>query len=82
MNKSKKQPAKKRAYVKKSAKWTKGDSTRDIEDIQLFEPVRSIVKKDTELQVLVAMCSTIENWSDEQKTRNLTFIFSKYKDYL
>lgn len=78
----KKQPAKKRAYVKKSAKWTKEDSRKAIENIELLEPVQPMVKKDTELQELAAIISIFGNWSDDQKIRNIRFLASKYWEYL
>lgn len=79
---TKKQPAKKRAYKKTSAKWTKKDSKKAIENIQFVEPSFPITKKDSELQELAAVVSIFDNWTEDQKTRNIRFLASKYWEYL
>lgn len=79
---TKKQPAKKRAYVKKSAKWTKEDSRKAIQGIELLDLPKPISKKDTEVESLVAICSIFDNWSHEQKQRNLKYICGRHYDFL
>lgn len=81
MNKSKKQPVKKRAYKKKSTKWTKSDSVKAIRNLQLLEPTVA-PKKDTEVESLVAICSIFDNWNNEQKQRNLKYLCGRYYDFL
>jgi len=85
MRTSKKQPTpkkKKRVYVKRSLKWTKEDTRKALENIQLLEPPMQAVKRDTEIQELTAVVSIFDNWTDDQKTRNIRFLASKYWEYL
>jgi len=68
---AKKQPAKKRAYVKKSDKWTRGQTDDQINP-----------KKDTEVESLALICSIFDNWNQEQKTRHLKYLCGRYYDFL
>jgi hypothetical protein len=68
MTRSKKQHPAKRKYTKKTAKLVKPDPVDE--------------ELDTELKLLALMCSVLDNWTPEQKKRNLQFINSKYLDYL
>lgn len=79
---NKKQPAKKRAYVKKSAKWTKGDARNAIHNIELLEWPKSAANKDTEVESLAAICSIFDNWNEDQKRRNLTYLCGRYYDFM
>jgi hypothetical protein len=67
MNKSKKQPVK-RKYTKKA--------------IKLVVPDPKPETKDMELSELAQIISIFGNWTDDQKTRNIRFLASKYWDYL
>jgi len=81
MPKAKKQPAKKRAYVKKSTKWTKEDHKKAISNLQFVEPAK-ITSKDTEVESLALICSIFDNWTMEQKQRNLKYIVGRYYDFM
>jgi len=70
MNKSKNKPAKKRTY-KKSAS-----------PIQLLPPEPKPEKRDMEVAELTQIISIFSNWNDDQKTRNIRFLASKYWEYL
>lgn len=76
-NAAKKQPRKKRVYVKKKAspKWVEEDSRN-------YDKPKEPLKKDTELEELAAVVSIFDNWNGDQKTRNIRFLASKYWDYL
>lgn len=66
MTKTKQQPLK-RKYVKKA----------------ILKPVKPVDEEfDTELKTLALICSVLDNWTPEQKGRNLRFINSKYSEYL
>jgi len=82
MNKSKKQPAKKRSYKKRSNLAKKEKTIIANADSSELVPLLKPAKRDTEIQELAAICSIIENWNEDQKTRNLTFILSRYKDHI
>lgn len=79
---TKKHPAKKRAYVKKSAKWTKKDSKNAIQAIELLHPPKPVIKKDTEIEQLTAICSMMDNFNPEQKQRILKFLCGRYYDFM
>jgi hypothetical protein len=74
---SKKQPAKKRAYNKKSPKWHQGQ----LKPV-LIEPIPVSEQKDMELAELTQIISIFSNWDADQKTRNIRFLASKYWEYL
>lgn len=38
-------------------------------------------KRDTEVASLAAICSILDNWSPEQRKRNLEYIVGKYYDF-
>jgi hypothetical protein len=83
----KKIPAKKRAYVKKSDKWTRGQTISAIKNnkaaMELTKPGDPInPKKDTEVESLALICSIFDNWNQEQKTRHLKYLFGRYYDFL
>jgi hypothetical protein len=80
-SKKKKQPAK-RVYIKKSSKWTKADTKKAIENIRLLEPLPKSENADMEIKELAQVVSIFGNWNDDQKTRNIRFLASKYWDYL
>lgn len=81
MKSTKKQPVKKRAYIKHAAKWTKKDHANAINDLQLVEPSFIPVSKDTEIECLNTMCSMMSNFSQEQRNRTLQFLVGKYYDF-
>lgn len=78
----KKLPAKKRAYKKKSPKWTLEDTKNTIRNIELLELPKPTANKDTEVESLAAICSIFDNWNDEQKRRNLTYLCGRYYDFM
>lgn len=65
---NKKQPAKKRAYKKRAAK--------------LVPPEPLQPDKDNEVMLLATIISIFDNWSHEQKQRNLKYLASRYYDFL
>ncbi len=75
----KKQPAKKRVNKKSSSRdiFTNKDSSGWVPLTEQIE-----IKKDTEIRELAAVISIFDNWSDDQKTRNIRFLASKYWEYL
>lgn len=78
---TKKQPAKKRVYIKKAEKWTKGD-TKSARNIKHLEPQIKATNKDTEIESLATICSIFDNWTDEQKRRHLTYLCGRYYDFM
>lgn len=79
---NKKTTSKKRVYVKKAAKWTKKGNENAIENIELVKPAVLSRKKDNELQELTEICSIFDNWTPEQKRRNLQFLCGRYYDFM
>lgn len=75
MRQSKKQPAKKRAYKKR-----KNLAPVKNGNIELV-PVK-LTNKDTEVESLAAICSIFDNWDEEQKRRNLTYLCGRYYDFM
>jgi len=74
---AKKQPAKKRPYKKRAAKLT------EVHLNPVFiEPNPVSNGKDMELAELTQIISIFSNWDDDQKTRNIRFLASKYWEYL
>lgn len=63
----KKKAAKKRSYNRKP---------------RLIKPEPVEPEKDLEIELLATLCSVIDNWTPEQRRRNLTFITSKYSEYI
>lgn len=85
MRQSKKQPAKKRAYVKKAAKWTSEDHKKAIQNIDLLlTPPLNAPKPgpDNELKELLQVISIFDNWNSDQRSRNLKYIVSRYYDFM
>lgn len=66
----KKQPANKRAYVKKAAKW------------KLTPPAPKPEDKDMETAELAQVISIFGNWTAEQKSRNLKYLCARYYDFM
>lgn len=75
MRQSKKQPAKKRAYKKR-----KNLAPEKNGNIELV-PVK-LTNKDTEVESLAAICSIFDNWNEDQKRRNLTYLCGRYYDFM
>lgn len=76
-SKNKKQPAKKRAYKKR------GNVTSKSPVEQTFAPLNLMAtNKDTEVESLAAICSIFDNWDEEQKRRNLTYLCGRYYDFM
>lgn len=75
MRQSKNQPAKKRAYKRRTniAPTEKGNPE--------LVPVK-LTNKDTEVESLAAICSIFDNWNDDQKRRNLTYLCGRYYDFM
>lgn len=44
-------------------------------------PVK-LTNKDTEVESLAAICSIFDNWNEEQKRRNLTYLCGRYYDFM
>lgn len=63
----KKQPTKKRAYVKKA---------------KLVPPAPPEKDKDRELELLALLCSVFDHWTKEQKERNLKYLCARYYDFM
>lgn len=83
MKQGKKQPAKKRAYVKKSAKWTNNDHKEAIQKIDLLlTPAPKQPTPDNELKELLQIISIFDNWDSDQRSRNLKYIVSRYYDFM
>lgn len=78
----KKQPAKKRAYNKKTTVLPKENTVFSNTDSSEWVPELKTSQKDTELQELAAIISIFGNWTEDQKTRNIRFLASKYWEYL
>lgn len=79
----KKQPAKKRAYVKKAAKWTNEDHKKAIQNIELLNPkLIQQPKPDNELKELLQIISIFDNWNSDQRSRNLKYLVSRYYDFM
>lgn len=84
MNKSKKQSAKKKKIgrpVKKAAK----KKMAQVKEVNLanYQMVSVVAtNKDTEVESLAAICSIFDNWSTEQKQRNLKYLCGRYYDFL
>lgn len=74
---NKKQPAKKIAYKKR-----KNISRIEIESKGLA-PAK-VTNKDTEVELLClkTICSIFDNWNEEQKRRNLTYLCGLYYDFM
>lgn len=72
----KKQPVKKRAYRKR-----KNIAPVEKETTNELVPVR-LTNKDTEVESLAAICSIFDNWNDDQKRRNLTYLCGRYYDFM
>lgn len=49
---------------------------------KLIAPEPMTEEKDNELELLALMCSVIENWTPEQRRRNLSFLADKYSEYI
>lgn len=69
---TKKQPAKKRGRP------AKHEIT--LHNYELTPVIHT--KKDTEIEALAAVISIFDNWDEDQKTRNIRFLASKYWEYL
>lgn len=67
MAKAKKQPVK-RKYVRKA--------TNLVPVVKPDEPT------DNELQLLTLICSVFDNWSKDQKERNLKYLVGRYYDFM
>lgn len=75
----------KRKYVKKSPKWTKADSKKAIEDIQFVQPVVNQVAPKAELdeiEFLDAIVTGVEQMNNEQRSRFINYIYSRYRVYI
>lgn len=72
---TKKKSAKKRAYKKRA-------NIMPVKEVTIPDlvPVKS-TNKDTEIECLVAICSIIDNWTPEQRKRNIEYICGKYYDF-
>jgi hypothetical protein len=71
----KKQPVK-RKYTKRATK-------NSIKNLEWVDPKsKSTTKKDTEVESLALICSIFDGWSEDQKRRNLTYLASRYYDFL
>lgn len=84
MPKGTKQPVKKRAYKKKANLLSKEKTDFTNTDSSGWLPLPEInaIKKDTEIQELAAVVSIFDNWTEDQKTRIIRFLASKYWEYL
>lgn len=71
----------KRPYSKKSSFWN-GKKSVNFTQPEDNRPVIMDVKEDNEIKELSLACDIIDGWSDEQKARNLQFIFSKYSKHV
>lgn len=79
---TKKQPAKKRVYIKRSAKWDNNDNPVTFKRTDFEGPVIPAPKADSEIQDLTAIISIFDNWTEDQRIRNIRFLASKYWEYL
>jgi hypothetical protein len=80
----KKNPVK-RKYVKKSPKRTTADSKKAIEDIQFVQPVVNQVTPKAELdeiEFLDAVVTGVEQMNNEQRSRFINYIYSRYRVYI
>lgn len=82
MQKATKKTAKKRAYVKKAAKWTNEDHKKAIQNINFLPPPLTQPKPDNELKELLQVISIFDNWNSDQRSRNLKYIVSRYYDFM
>jgi hypothetical protein len=71
-------------------KWTNEDHKQAIQNLKLLEPDILLPNKqipvkevlfDEELEQLRTVCNIFNNWTDEQKLRNIRFIVSKFNGY-
>lgn len=82
MPKAKKQPVKKRAYKKRKNILKSETITIPNTDSSEWIPKVKATNKDTEVESLVLICSIFDNWSMEQKQRNLKYIVGRYCDFM
>lgn len=75
MRQRKEQPTKKRAYKKRKNIVPKEKQSNGL------LPVK-ITNKDTEVESLAAICSIFDNWNEDQKRRNLTYLCGRYYDFM
>lgn len=75
----------KRKYVKKSPKWTKKDTKKVIERIELLQPdvTTPIPKAELdEIEFLDAVVTGVEQMNNEQRSRFINYIYSRYRVYI
>jgi hypothetical protein len=97
MTKSTKKQAVKRKYVKKADKWTNKDTKRAIKNIELIdlknpeaefkqaigEFKSAAPKKELdELEFLDCVVTGVEQMTNEQKSRFINYIYSRYWMYI
>lgn len=75
MRQRKEQPAKKKAYKKRKNIAPKEGQSEGILPVKF-------TNKDTEVESLAAICSIFDNWNEEQKRRNLTYLCGRYYDFM
>jgi len=85
MPKAKKQPAKKRGRPakQKATKYMSGENEVTVTNTDPSGWVMEVKspKRDTEVASLAAICSILDNWTPEQRKRNLEYICGKYYDF-
>lgn len=74
---TKKQPAKKRPYKKR----TNLTKIKNNDLSELATPIK-VTNKDTEVESLALICSIFDNWNHEQKQRNLKYLCGRYYDFM
>lgn len=82
---SKKQPAKKRAYVKKSSKWLNKDAGNSIKKNENTQAELNFIAPKAELdeiEFLDAVVTGVEQLSNEQRSRFINYIYSRYRVYI
>ncbi len=60
-------------------KYTKRSFGKDLSLSKQIADNIELVQEDNEVEELRLICRMIDSWGPEQKERNLTYIFSKYK---
>lgn len=71
----------KKKPVKKRGRPVKHEVTISNIDSNGWIPLPANINKDTEIECLATICSIIDNWSPEQRKRNLEYICGKYYDF-
>ena len=75
----------KRKYVKKSPKWTKEDTKKVLEKIELLQPGTKLPAPKAELdeiEFLDAVVTGVEQMNNEQRSRFINYIYSRYRVYI